>query len=132
MLRLPALVPQLSQKIFNKVVHASITLWTQSRASPSAGGRPQTGALSGHLLRPWLSLTPVISGLLFPKPWPFRSSSQLRPRQPLVRLQILRLRLLDNLHRQLGRGRLLVPIERLQIIPHELLVVARLSLSWDI
>src|SRR5690349_5697167 len=55
--------------------------------------------------------------------------SQLLPRQPFVGFQILRARLGDHFARQRGAGRILVPVEGLEVIADELLVEAGLALA---
>jgi len=58
--------------------------------------------------------------------------SQLRARQPLIRLQIFRLRLGDHIRRQRGRRRLFVPGQCFQIIAHELFVETWLAVAGTI
>src|SRR5579875_84579 len=53
-------------------------------------------------------------------------------RQKPVRLEILLLRALHHRIRQCRRGRFLVPVNALEIIPNILLVERRLRMSWRI
>src|SRR5687767_2373021 len=54
------------------------------------------------------------------------SAFQLSARQAPERVEIFRARPLDHVLGQAGYGRLLVPLDRLEIVAHELLVEARL------
>src|SRR5688572_28917697 len=53
------------------------------------------------------------------------TSIDAEPRQPLQRFGVLGARACDHLRRQPRSGRGLVPVQRFQVVAHELLVVAR-------